>query len=207
MLEPETKIFLNLPEGSQRDILHPARIKKAGERGYTAELEEPDPFLRPGLDLLVYYYLEHRFVKQPAHLDSVMQTGPTPLVGFQTTGEPMSAESRDRFRVSTVLSNLTATVGAETECLLLDISSTGFAVEATQRYELGHVVSVTLRFKGRQFNGKARIQSIRELDMGNIRYGLHAVEDKASGGDLQKGQQHISAAIEHEQLRRLSRSG
>jgi hypothetical protein len=175
MLESETRIFLNLPDGSQQHILHPARIKKAGERGYTAELEEPDPFLRPGLDLFVLYYLKDRFVKQPARLDSVMQTGPTPLVSFQTTGEPMSAETRESFRVSTVMANLTAAVGAETECPLLDISTTGFAVEATQRYELGHVVSVT--------------------------------EDRASDGDLQKGQQHISAAIEREQLRRLSRSG
>jgi hypothetical protein len=146
-------------------------------------------------------------VKQPAHLDSVMETGPTPLVGFRTTGEPTSAEGRDRFRVSTVMANLTASVGAEPECPLLDISSTGFAVEATQRYEIGQVVSVTLRYQGRLFSGKARVQSIREREMGSIRYGLHALEDKTSGGDLQKGQQHISAAVEREQLRRLSRSG
>ncbi|MHC4776219.1 MAG: PilZ domain-containing protein [Planctomycetota bacterium] len=119
----------------------------------------------------------------------------------------MSAEGRERFRVSTVMADLTATVGAEAECKLLDVSTTGFAVEATQRYEIGQVVSVTLRYQDRQFSGKARIQSIRELELGRIRYGLHAVDDKASGGELRKGQQHITAAIEREQLRRRARLG
>jgi len=207
MLASGTKIFLNLPHGSQRHVLHPATVTKAGKRDYTAQLEEADPILRPGQDLFVYYYLGPKFVKQPARLDAVGQADPSLVVGFQTTGEPMSAEGRGRFRVSTVMANLTAAVGAEAECTLLDVSTTGFAVEATQRYEIGQIVSVTLRYQDRQFRGKARIQSIRELDLGRLRYGLHAVDDRASGGDLRKGQQHISAAIEREQLRRLARRG
>jgi len=207
MLASDTKVFLNLPRGSRRHVLHPARIKEAGTRGYTAELDESDVLLGPGQDLFVYYYLKHKFVKQPARVDAVMQTEPTLVVGFQTTGEPMPGEGRESFRVSTVMADLTATVGAETECRLLDVSSTGFAVEATQRYEVGQVVSVTLRYQERQFSGRAQVQSIRELDLGKIRYGLHAVEDRTSGGDLRKGQQYISAAVEREQLRRLSRSG
>jgi hypothetical protein len=205
MLASKSKVYLNFPFGSQQHMLHPATIGEAGDRNYTAELEEPDPFLRPGQDLFVYYYLGPKFVKQPARLDVIMQTDPMLVIGFQVTGEPMSAESRERFRVSTVMANLTAAVGAEAECLLLDVSTTGFAVEATQHYEIGQVVSATLRYQNRQFTGKARVQSIRQLDMGRIRYGLHAVEDTASGGDLRKGQQHISAAIEREQLRRLAR--
>ncbi|MHC4428160.1 MAG: PilZ domain-containing protein [Planctomycetota bacterium] len=207
MLASDTKVFLNIPRGSRMHLLHPALIKDAGKRGYTAELDEADVLLGPGQELFVYYYLRHKFVKQAARVDAVMQNEPTLVVGFQTTGEPMPAETRESFRVSTVMADLTATVGAEDECRLLDVSNTGFAVEATQRYELGQVVSVTLRYQGRQFSGKARVQSIRELDLGKVRYGLHAVEDRASGGDVRKGQQHISAAVEREQLRRLSRSG
>ncbi|MHC4969996.1 MAG: hypothetical protein ACYTF4_15475, partial [Planctomycetota bacterium] len=79
--------------------------------------------------------------------------------------------------------------------------------EATRRYEIGQVVSVTLRYEGGEYSGQARIQSVRQLDESRIRYGLHAIDDRTSGGDLRKGQQHISAAIEREQLRRLSRSG
>jgi hypothetical protein len=207
MLASETKIFLNFPDESQRRVLHPATVKEAGPRGYTAELEESNLDLEAGQSIFIYYDLKRRFVKQPARLDAVMQTAPRIVVGFQTEGEPVGAESREWFRVSTVMVNLTAAVGAEAECPLLDISSVGFAVEATERYETGETVSVTLRYEGKEFSGQARVQSVRELPNGRRRYGLHGVDDRISGGNLQKGQQHISAAVEREQLRRLSRSG
>ncbi|MHC4129009.1 MAG: PilZ domain-containing protein [Planctomycetota bacterium] len=207
MLASETKVFLNFPDESQRRILHPATVKESAEDSYTAELEESDLVLEAGQDFFVYYNDRRRFVKQAARLDAVMRTHPTLVVGFQTTGEPLSAESREWFRVSTVMANLTAAIGDEAECRLLDVSTMGFAVEATRRYEIGQVVSVTLRYEGGEYSGQARIQSVRQLDESRIRYGLHAIDDRTSGGDLRKGQQHISAAIEREQLRRLSRSG
>jgi hypothetical protein len=207
MLAPETKIFLNLPRGTRRHVLHPGRIMEAGKRGYTAELEESDLLLAAGQEVFVYFYLKHKFVKQAACVTAVMPNDATIIVGFETAGETMSAEGRETFRVSTVMADLTATVGTETECRLLDVSTTGFAVEATQRYDVGQVVSVTLRYEGRQFSGRARVQSVREQDLGRIRYGLHAVDDRASGGELRTGQQHIAAAIERKQLRRLSRHG
>ena len=207
MLASETKIFLNLPNESKRCILHPAKVKEASTSGNTAELEETDVSQQAGQDVFVYYNLKRKFVKQPARIDAVMQTAPVLVVGFQITGEAMSAESREWFRVSTVMARLKATVGAESECRLLDVSSAGFAVETATRHEIGQIVPVTLYYQGDQFSGEARIQNIREMGEGRFRYGLHAVEDKACGGDLRKGQQHISAAIEREQLRRLSRSG
>jgi hypothetical protein len=207
MLASETKIFLNLPNDSKQRVLHPATVKETRKHGYTAELEESNIPLRPGQDLFVYYDLKRRFVKQHARIDVVMQTTPILVVAFQLTGEPMSAESREWFRVSTVMANLTASVGTEPECRLLDVSTAGFAIEAGKRHEIGQIVPVTLRYQGSQFSGHARIQSMRQIGKGRYRYGLHAVEDKTSGGDLRKGQQHISAAIEREQLRRLSRSG
>jgi hypothetical protein len=207
MLASEMKIFLSFPNESHQRILHPATIKEAGKTGYSAELEEAHLALEAGQNLFVYYELKRKFVKQAARIDAVMQTDPTLVIGFQTTGEPVSAESREWFRVSTVMADLTATVGSEANCRLLDVSTAGFAVEATKRYEVGQVVPVTLRYQGGQFSGSARVQSIRELPRGRIRYGLHGLDEKAGGGDLKKGQQTISAAIEREQLRRLARSG
>jgi hypothetical protein len=207
MLASKTKIFLELPGESQKVILHPGRVKEAGERGYIAELEESNLALEAGQHVFVYYELNRKFVKQAARIDAVMQTAPALTVGLQITGEIVSAESREWFRVSTVLANLTVDFGPETACPLLDVSSVGFAVEAAERYEIGQVVPATLRYQDRQFSGKCRIQSIRELGEGRYRYGVHSIEDKKSGGDLRKGQQQISTSIEREQLRRLSGSG
>jgi len=207
MLASETKIFLNLPSESTKTILHPATVKEPGEHGHTAELEEPDVTLEAGQDIFVYYELKRKFVKQAARIDAVMQTDPTLVVGFEVTGEIVSAENREWYRVSTGLANLTMDFGDENGCPLLDVSSVGFAVKATERYEIGQLVPATLRHEGRPYSGKARIQSIREMGGDRYRHGVHSIEDKASGGDLRKGQQLISASVEREQLRRLAGSG
>jgi hypothetical protein len=207
MLTSETKLFLSIPTDSRQRILHPATIKEVSEAGYTADLEDSNLSFVAGQDVFVYYNLNQKFVKQAARIQAVLQIDPVLVVGFKLTGEPTTAESREWFRVSTVMSGLTAAIGPEPDCKLLDVSSAGFAVEATKRYEIGQVVPVTLRYEGGQFTGDARVQSMRDLGKGRFRYGFHALDDRTSGGDLRKGQQVISAAIEREQLRRLSRSG
>jgi hypothetical protein len=207
MLASETKVFLQFPNESPKRILHPATIKEAGGSSCTAEMEETNVAIEAGQKLFVYYNDKRRFVKVAARIDAVMQTAPRLVVGFQTIGEPVGAESREWFRVSTLMANLNATVGRETECPLLDVSNVGFSIEATQRYQAGDVVPVTLRYEGQQFCGDGIVQSVRDLGEGRFRYGFRSVDEKGAGGGLQKGQQFISAAIEREQLRRLSRSG
>ena len=201
------KIFLHLPGESRKTILHPATVKEPGAHGHTAELQEPDVALEAGQDIFVCYEIERKLVKQAARIDAVMQTDPTLVVGFQITGEIVSAESRQWNRVSAGTAHLTMDFGDETGCPLLDISSVGISVEATGRYEIGQVVPGTLRHEGRQYRGEARIQSIRQLGGDRYRYGVHSIQDKTSGGDLRTGQQLISAALEREQLRRLAGTG
>ena len=207
MLEPGMKMFLNFPNESKKLILHPCMTKEAGERGYTAELEESDLAVEAGQDVFVYYKLNRKLVKQAARIDAAMNNAAALTIGFQITGDIVSAESREWHRVSTVLNDLTADFGPERNCRLLDVSSVGFAVEATKQYEVGNTVPVTLHFEGEHFAGDARVQSIQELRGGQFRYGLHSLTYKSSGGDLRKGQQQISTAVERAQLRRLAGSG
>ncbi len=198
MLVPETKMFLEFPNESKKLILHPGTAKEAS---YIAEFEESDLSVEAGQDVFVYYELYRKFVKQAARIEAVRQTAPALTIGFQLTGDTVSAESRECFRVSTALTNLTADFGSDSNCRLLDVSIIGFAVEATERYEIGHTLPATLHFQGKHFTGKTRIQSIRELDGGRFRYGVHSLADKSSGGDLSEGQQQISTAVKREQLR------
>ena len=207
MIEPGMKMYLNFPNESKKLLLHPCMTKEAGERGYTAELEESDLAVEAGQDVFVYYELNRKLVKQAARIEAVMKNAPSLIIGFQLTGEIVSAECREWFRVSTALNDLTADFGSESNCRLLDVSSVGFAVEATERYEIGNTLPATLHFQGKHFTGQARVQSIRELHGGRFRYGVHSLTDKSSGGDLCKGQQQISSAVEREQLRRLAGSG
>ncbi len=207
MLKPGMKMFLSLPNESKRLILHPGTTKEAGEHRYTVELEESDLAVEAGQDVFVYYELDRKFVKQAARIEAAMKNALALTIGFQITGDIVSAECREWFRVSTALNDLTADFGPESNCRLLDVSSVGFAVEATECYEIGNTLPATLYFQGKHFTGKVRVQSVHELHGGRFRYGLHSFADKSSGGDLCKGQQQISAAVEREQLRRLAGGG
>ncbi len=207
MLKLGMKMFLNFPNESKKLILHPGTIKEAGECGYTADIEESNLAVEAGQDVFVYYELNRKLVKQAARIEAAMKNAPALTIGFQVTGDVVSAECREWFRVSTVLNDLTADFGPESDCRLLDVSSVGFAVEATERYEIGNTLPATLHFEGEHFTGEVRVQSVRELDEGRFRYGLHALADKSSGGDLCKGQQQISAAVQREQLRRMAGTG
>ncbi len=207
MLKPGMKMFLNLPNESKKLILHPGTTMDAGESGYTAELEDSDLAVEAGQDVFVYYELDRKFVKQAARIEAAMKNASALTIGFQITGDIVSAEGREWFRVSTALNDLTADFGPESNCKLLDVSSVGFAVEATECYEIGNTLPATLYFQGERFTGKVRVQSVQELHGGRFRYGLHSLADKSSGGDLCKGQQQISAAVEREQLRRLAGTG
>ena len=117
------------------------------------------PYLRKFGKFTVPEFIGDRYYSQTARIVAVMQTGPAPTIGFQFTGEPVSAESREWFRVSTVMAGLTTDFGPEAGCPLLDVSSVGFAVEATQAYKVGDVVTATLRYQ----SGTGRRIGLRRL--------------------------------------------
>ena len=145
-------------------------------------------------------------MQQPARIEAVLQSEPRTVFGFETTGELVSAEARQCYRVSTVMASLTAVV-ADEECPLLDVSASGFAILSTAQHKMGKVVTVVLHYKGTKYTGQARIQSIREMPDGRIRYGFNAQDSKRAGGDLHKGQRQITMDVQREQLRRFARSG
>ena len=103
------------------------------------------------------------------------------IIGFETTGEPVSAEGRQSFRVSTATSGLTARIGEEA-CPLLDISATGIAVISRATHLPGETVPVSISYDGRSYSGTARVQGIRKLPDGRIRFGLHGSDKGATGG-------------------------
>ena len=90
---------------------------------------------------------------------------------------------------------------------MVDVSATGFAVIAAEQYMVTDIIEVTIRFEGETFNGRGRIESARELGVGRTRYGLHCVDGKSTDETLSKGLQQISAAVQRQHLRRLSRAG
>lgn len=125
-----------------------------------------------------------------------------PLFVIAPVGDPISAESRQTYRVSTISANLEARVGEEENLQVQDLSSTGFAVLAGDDYQLGQTVEVGIAHDDQQCHGRASVQSVRPMGPRRIRYGLRAIEDDPHTGEFLQVLQQISLAVQREQLQR-----
>ncbi len=207
MLGMDKELFVQISGESDRRILHPAKVVGVTDGVFTAEPEETDLELCDGQEVLVYYNVRRDFVKQAARVSGELQTEPRVMFSFETLGDTISADGRECYRVSTVISDLTAELGTETECKLLDISTTGFAVESTQSFNVAGIVDAAISHDGERFAGPVCIQSVRELRRGGIRYGVSCAEDRSSQSNLLEGVRRVSTAVQREQLQRLAATG
>lgn len=128
-----------------------------------------------------------------------------PLFTFEATGDPISAETRECYRASTLFSNLTAVIDGESGYLVLDVSGTGFSVLSRRGHTQGSIVQAELVWDGTTYAGEVCMKCLRKLRDGTFRCGLHAVEERGRGDNLRGGLQTINAAVQREMLRRRSR--
>ena len=204
---PGTGFFVQIPDGSNERILHAALLEDVEGSSYTAQVKEDEAPLKGGQSIFIFYELKGEFVRQPASTSALSHTPAGINFAFEFTGEPVSAERRQCYRVSTVLAAVTATFGDEENCAVLDVSATGFAVLAEKQRKVGDVVDTIVRSGNENFSGPVRIESVRESNCGRFRYGLHCLDAMSEGKALRNGLQKISATVQREHLRRLSRAG
>ncbi len=204
MLKTESNIFFKIPDESEEIALHRAIIMTVKENHYTAELEEEGLDLEDEMELFIYFEMDRKFMRQAARIGSVIGTDPRTLVEFETTGDPLSAENRQTLRISAMGADLTATFGTEENCQVVDISPTGFAVYATKNHEIGSQVDAILHFEGEEFQGTISIMAAIQRK-GEIRYGVHCIDEPKSGSSLKNGLGKITMAIQRQQLARVSR--
>lgn len=130
------------------------------------------------------------------------ETNEGPVFVLEPVGEPISAEARQTYRVSTISARIEARVGSETGLPVQDLSATGFAVLADEIYLVGQTVDVSIRHGEESCAGKAAIQSFRELESGRLRYGLRAIAEDPRAREFLSTLQRISLAVQREQLQR-----
>ena len=222
MIRAGDRFYVQIPNQSGKRILHPATVVEHEDSKYTAEVEVSSPSLEAGNDIIIFFELKKEFMQQSGRIDmikpsdapaddSVDNSSQTnrfqgTAIGFQLVGEPVSAENRQCYRVSTVMVDLTATLEGEANCHLLDISSSGFSLLSLREHAYGSLVEVTLEYGQNMYSGQARIQNIIEHPRGVFRYGLYGIEDKKVDSELTKGRQVISMDIQRLQLRRRTGS-
>jgi len=196
--------FLQIPDESKHRILHGGTVKGITENLYSVTFEDGDLPIEDSQNVLIYYEKNRGFLQQPARIISTVDREPSLIVELEPIGEPISAESRQHYRISTVMAELTAEIGAETNCPFLDVSASGFSIICMEKYKLGNVVSATLQHQGQRYSGEVCVLSVRELSKGRMRYGLHCIESKKPGDSIQQGLQIMSITLQREQLNRMS---
>lgn len=164
-------------------------------------------------DVLMYFTGKREFMQQIGRiLEIEAQAAPVdasapavkegPVFVIQPVGDPISAEARQHYRVSTISAGIEARMGEEGSLQVQDLSATGFAVLADQQYAIGQVVEVSIRHGEEACHGLVAVQSFRELESGRLRYGLRAIEKDPHAKDFVATLQRISLAVQREQLQR-----
>ncbi len=203
-----TGCFMQLPGNSKQRVLHPVRVIGLVDETYTVEAQEDDLLVKPNMDVVLYFEQNREFMQQPGRIEAVDDAagggGSQSLISLKVTGTPVSAESRQDYRVSSVITGYRADVNAEKACQVLDVSRTGLSVVCTAGYTIGSLVDVSIVEDGNTHSGSACVQSVRDLGKGQTRYGLYCVDDRKSQGTLAEGLQQASMRLQRDQLRRLA---
>jgi len=208
MLKKDSELFFQTPDSLGRRVLHPCKVQEIRGTTYRLEFPEAPENLEADMDSLIYFERRREFMQQAVHVADIAQSDPGLVIEVELTGDPASAESRQYYRVSCLAASISATVGEETGCTVLDVSATGFAVFSAQKFEVGENVEIVLHYSGREYVGRAVVQSARPLSRSRTRYGMQSLPSRdGRANDLHGSLNQINLAIQREQLQRLSGVG
>ncbi len=229
------ELFVRLASESNDRVLHRAEVVGIDGSQVLVRPSDPAFSVDPGTDVLVYFELKRVFMQQSASVlaglddaEASPESEPVteadagsaegipgeplaedvdagPVIALDLLGTPVSAESRQTYRVSTIFSERPVCVDGTKDCALTDVSLTGFSMISGQTLQFAQVVDVVLEHDGASFEGSASVQSVKDLCDGRVRYGFNAVE--AKGATLLKGLQKLALDVQREQLRRQARAG
>ncbi len=201
-MKTEMDVFVRTPEHSK---LHAGKVSAISAKGFTIAFEVQGFELEDGAEVIAYYEVNRRFMQQPVRVLSSVQTEESGLsMELETTGDPVSAESRECYRVSCYATGIKAQLGEDPElCEVLDVSATGFAVFSTAQYQIGQTMQATLYHDGDSILGTVVVQSAREYGK-NMRYGIRAIDDERKTATLKSALARVNLAVQRAQAARLS---
>jgi len=209
MIKTGTDILFQEPSASTRRLRRSVAIDAGTDTVAVQFVAEPFDF-DVDQEVLMYFNVKREFMQQlgrvvevnvPEVEEEEEAAEPATFV-LEPIGDPISAESRKFYRVSTISADLKASLGEESELDVQDLSSTGFAIIASKEYSLGETLEVSIAHETESCHGVASVQSVREFGPGRIRYGLRAIEEDPHTNTFLEVLQRISLAVQREQLQR-----
>ena len=200
------KIFLQRPESEGNLDLFLATIAEVDGDSMVLVVENTEFKTTPGLEIILLYDVSRDFVRQPAKVMETSSSAEGQIIGLTTTGDPLSAESREHYRVSTLSSDLhVRIVGADTsgdELLVQDLSATGFAFISPDDHVIGSHLEVELQYQDRSCAGRVQVQSQRFLSSKRTRHGVRCIGEGAEAIAFSNHLSQLSLLVQREQLSR-----
>lgn len=208
MVDPATtpQAFVEISSPSEQRVLHPLSVLARQGNSWTVSSLEPGLTIEDDSEVRMYFDLRRQFMQQPAEVKAVRrdEENDTVEIEIELQGNPVSAESRQCFRIITVLSDRWMKFGSEEHCQIVDISATGCALISTQELKGSQCVPSSIEYRGKTYQGNLCVQSTKQLSSGKFRYGLHCTDRSKQEGNLLMALQILSMEIQREQLRRLA---
>jgi anti-anti-sigma factor len=198
MLSPGTQILVRYPAKASTTVLHLGEIVDVEGCFYVVEIDTQESESHTGAETEALFHTDWGFHRQVARIEEVRSVSPVQVIVVSLIGEPIPAENRQHPRVSTVASDVIATVEDEGFCPVIDVSKSGFALLASGKFEVGDTVTVELAHDGETVTGEAVIRSAREIWEERYRYGLHSLVERPGGAELRACLDRIKSAIESE---------
>ncbi len=199
-------LYVCLPSQLQHRILHPVSLRELKGQLVTAMAEDPKLQIEEKKGLLLFYNPHRDFMQRPTRVETLERTEETLKFEARLVGDPISAESRECYRVSTAARSMTASFGKEPACPVLDVSQTGFSVIAAGECEIGELFCASLNYEGKEFKGDVSVQSVRKIDDSRVRYGLQACDQGNPNKATTSVLEWMTNRLQREQLRRMSKN-
>jgi len=196
----EKQVFMQTP-GLQNRVLVPGSVLSVEGNRVIARFEPAAAGIADGAEFILYYEESRRFMKRPVGAREVSAEEEGVTVAFESLGDGVSAEGREQYRVTACGADISAAIGEEMGCVVLDAGGSGIAVWSGQSFAVGKIVDVELTFEGEQFAGLFQVQSVHAVDDELTRYGMLIAEDS---GFLGSSLFRISIALQRQQLARLA---
>lgn len=199
MLSPEIEAFVQPPQARPQPgalVLKRGVVREVGDGEARVYIHDGALRLDEAGEISLYYEVEHRLHRHTARVVGTVGQGAGLLVELKMVGEAAPAERRERPRHSMKGSRLTADIGNECMCPVLDVSALGFAVLGRARRTLGEVRRAMMRVNDGEAEGQVRLTSLKKVDRAMMRCGFECVgeEGESLSGALEKLVSEIDAS-------------
>ena len=202
-LPPELSIHLEVSGLDRERRLHAGHLLDVSEQdGYRVRFENADLDIHPGDVLQVYFDLDRTFTKQLVHAVALDGAQRELRLDLRPVSEPVSAESRECYRVSAHAAHVVAHLGDGPPCEVVDVSASGFSFYTREAYEAGHALRATLLDHGAAIDGFVRVRNVRRTRNGRLRCGVSCIEDGHGTSALSRALTRLNLALQRKQLAR-----